>query len=204
MGLNDIFDKIYCINLKHRVDRWENCQTQFNKYGISVERFDAVNGNEMIPEGVNGLMPGEVGVIRSNYNIIKDAKENGYKKIVIFEDDVELCDNFNERFLSHYNKTPKDWKFLYMGGNHVGGLIPINDKVSRIRHTYAIHAICVHEDLYDHILNMLKEERVQVDVTYAQLQKIFPSYVFRPHLAWQKDGHSDIQGGYQNYDFLKR
>ncbi len=203
MGLNDIFDKVYCINLKHRTDRWEGCQTQFDKYGIEVERIDAVNGNEVVPDGVGKLMPGEVGVIRSNYNVIRDAKEKGYKRIIIFEDDVELCDDFNSRFMLHYDNTPEDWRFLYMGGNHVGGLTPVNNKISRIRHTYAIHAICVHEELYDHILSMLGEEKVQVDVTYAQLQKTFPSYVFRPHLAWQKDGHSDIQGGYQNYDFLK-
>jgi hypothetical protein len=91
-----------------------------------------------------------------------------------------------------------------MGGNHVGGLVHVNEKIAKIRHSYAIHAICVKEDLYDHILTMLEEERVAVDVTYANLQKIFPSYVFRPHLAWQKDGHSDIQGGYVNYDFLKK
>jgi len=204
MGLNKIFDNIYCINLKHRLDRWENCSNQFESFGIKVERFDAVNGNEFAPDGVNGLLPGEVGVIRSNYNVIKDAKEKGYKKIVIFEDDVELCDDFIDRFNLHYESTPEDWRFLYMGGNHVGGLIHVNDKVSKIRHSYAIHAVCIHEELYDHILNMLKEERVQVDVTYAQLQKVFPSYVFRPHLAWQKDGHSDIQGGYMNYDFLKK
>ena len=203
MNLNNFFDKIYCINLEKRVDRWENCVKQFTKYGIEVERFNAVNGGEVAPNGVNSLLPGEVGIIRSNYNVIKDAKEKGYKRIVIFEDDVELCEDFNERFLLHYNSTPEDWRFLYMGGNHVGGLIPVNSKVSKMRHSYAIHAICVHEELYDHILSMLEEERVQVDVTYAQLQKIFPSYVFRPHLAWQKDGHSDIQGGYQNYDFLK-
>ena len=203
MELNDVFDHIYCVNLKHRTDRLENCLKQFKQYGIEVERFDAVNGNEVVPNGVNGLLPGEVGVIRSNYNIIKDAKEKGYKKIMIFEDDVMLSDDFNERFEIHYTNTPEDWRFLYLGGNHVGGLTPINGKVSKIRHTYAIHAIGVHEELYDHILMLLEEEKVQVDVTYAQLQKTFPSYVFRPHLAWQQDGHSDIQGGYQNYDFLK-
>lgn len=204
MELNKIFDHIYCINLKHRDDRWDNCQRQFDKFGMSVERFEAVNGKEVVPDGVGKLLPGEVGVIRSNYNVIKDAKEKGYKQIIIFEDDVELCEDFNERFKLHYDSTPTDWRFIYMGGNHVGGLTPINNKVSKIRHSYAIHAICVHEELYDHILTMLEEEKVQVDVTYAQLQKIFPSYVFRPHLAWQKDGHSDIQGGYQNYNFLKR
>ena len=79
MKINSFFDKIYCINLKHRIDRWENCQSQFKKYGLDVERFEAVNGIELTPNGVNGLLAGEVGVIRSNYNVIKDAKEKRYK-----------------------------------------------------------------------------------------------------------------------------
>ncbi len=203
MGINEYFDEIYCINLEHRNDRWENCKNQFDKYSINVTRFNAINGKEVCPNGVNGLLPGEVGVIRSNYNVIKQAKESGHKKIIIFEDDVELCDDFGERFVLHYNITPDDWRFLYMGGNHVGGYLPVNNKIAKIKHTYAIHAICVHEELYDHILTMLETEKEAVDVTYAKLQKIFPSYVFRPHLAWQQDGHSDIQGGYMNYDFLK-
>jgi hypothetical protein len=204
MELTSFFDKIYCINLKHRVDRWENCLIQFKKYDLDVERFDAVNGIELIPNGVNGLMAGEVGVIRSNYNVIKDAKEKGYKNIIIFEDDVELCDDFINKFNTSFSSVPKGWGFLYMGGNHVGGLTPVNDYISQIRHSYAIHAICVNEMVYDHILEILPNEKEAVDVTYAKLQQIFPSYVFRPHLAWQKDGHSDIQGGYQNYDFLRK
>jgi len=204
MELNSFFDKIYCINLKHRVDRWDNCSRQFKENGLNVERFDAVNGRELVPNGINGLMSGEVGVIRSNYNVIKDAKEKGYKNIIIFEDDVELCDDFINKFNTSFNRVPKGWGFLYMGGNHVGGLTPVNDYISQIRHSYAIHAICVNEQVYDHILEILPNEKEAVDVTYAKLQQIFPSYVFRPHLAWQKDGHSDIQGGYQNYDFLKR
>ena len=204
MKINEYFDKIYCINLNHRSDRWDNCSLQFKKNGLKVDRFEAINGKELVPNGLNGLMSGEIGVIRSNYNVIKNAKDNGYKNIIIFEDDVELCDDFTIRFESLFDSVPKDWGFLYLGGNHVGGLTIVNENVSRIRHSYAIHAICINEQVYDHILEILPNEKEQVDVTYAKLQQIFPSYVFRPHLAWQKDGHSDIQGGYQNYDFLKR
>ena len=204
MKINEYFDKIYCINLNHRSDRWDNCSLQFKKNGLKVDRFEAINGKELVPNGLNGLMSGEIGVIRSNYNVIKNAKDNGYKNIIIFEDDVELCDDFTIRFESLFDSVPKDWGFLYLGGNHVGGLTIVNENVSRLRHSYAIHAICINEQVYDHILEILPNEKEQVDVTYAKLQQIFPSYVFRPHLAWQKDGHSDIQGGYQNYDFLKR
>jgi hypothetical protein len=204
MELNQLFDKVYCINLDHRKDRWEQCNTHFTKHGITVDRFPAINGKEVVPNGVGKLLPGEVGVIRSNYNVVKDAKDNNYKQIVIFEDDVELDPEFKEKFFSFYSAVPDNWSFIYMGGNHVGGIIPVNNKVAQIRHSYAIHAICIKNNLFDHILELLKKEKTQVDVTYAQLQAVFPSYVFRPHLAWQKDGFSDIQGGYMNYDFLRR
>ena len=101
MELNEIFDHMYCVNLKHRDDRWNDCSNPFDEFGLDVARFEAVNGKEVTPDGVGKLLPGEVGVIRSNYNIIKDAKEKGYKRIVIFEDDVELCEDFNERFFSY-------------------------------------------------------------------------------------------------------
>ena len=210
MGLNDYFDKIYCINLKERKDRWKNALNQFNKFNIKVERFEAINGNELEPNGrivkeaVGGkLLGGEIGIIRSNYHIIKDAKAKNYKQIIIFEDDVVLAPEFDKKFIEHYNLVPPDWAFLYMGGNHTGGLQPINSHTAKIRYTFAIHAICVKNILYDHILAILEKEKEQVDVSYAKLQQLFPSYVTRPHLAWQQDGHSDIQGGYQNYDFLK-
>jgi len=201
--INDEFDKIYCINLKHRTDRWENCLEQFQKYDINVSRFDAINGKNIIPSGKNGLLAGEIGIIRSNYKIIEEAKNNNYEKIIIFEDDVVLTNDFTVKFSQYYDNTPKDWCFIYMGGNHIHKPVAINERIHRMRYSYAIHAICIHEKMYDIILNLLKKELEQVDVTYAKLQRLHPSYVFIPHLAWQKEGHSDIQGGYVNYNFLK-
>lgn len=204
MELNDIFDEVYCINLDHRKDRWEECNKHFTKHNINVTRISAVNGNEVEPNGVGNLLSGEIGVIRSNYNVIKQAKENNYEKIVIFEDDVELDPYFKDKFISYYEAVPDDWSFIYMGGNHVRGLIPVNEKIYKMVHSYAIHAICIKNTIFDHILELLEKEKKQVDVVYADLQSVFPSYVFRPHLAWQKAGFSDIQQGYQNYFFLKK
>ena len=138
MELNDLFDNVYCINLDHRKDRWEECNSHFTKHNIKVERFSAINGKEVTPEGVGKLLPGEVGVIRSNYNVIKDAKEKNYKQIVLFEDDVELDPEFKEKFFSFYSAVPDNWSFIYMGGNHVGGTVPINDKIHQIRHSYIL------------------------------------------------------------------
>lgn len=203
MSLNDFVDKIYCINLDKRTDRWERCQKIFQINNLNVERFSAVDGSKLDLNG-SKLLPGEIGVIRSNLGVIKMAKENKYKSILIFEDDVELCDDFNDLFESYIKQVPNDWSFIYLGGNHVGSYSHITNNVAKINYSFAIHAIIINENVYDHILQILPEEKEQVDVTYAKLQRIFPSYVFRPHLAWQRKDFSDIQGGIVDYDFLKK
>ena len=203
MTLNEFVDKIYCINLDKRLDRWERCKNIFQLNNIEVERFSAVDGLNLDLTNKK-LLPGEIGVIRSNFGVIKKAKENNYKNVLIFEDDVELCEDFNLNFSNYIKQIPNHWSFIYLGGNHVGGYQPITDNVAKINYSFAIHAVIINQNVYDHILQILPEEKEQVDVTYAKLQRIFPSYTFRPHLAWQRKDFSDIQGGIVDYDFLQK
>lgn len=57
----DFFDDIYCINLDHRKDRWEQSQKEFNSVGLlpRVQRFSAIQEKD-----------GRLGVIKSNLEII--------------------------------------------------------------------------------------------------------------------------------------
>ena len=197
--LNDYFDKIYCINLDEATDRWNKCLEQFDKYNIEVERFPAVRPDE----GLNGLLRGEIGVMRSNYQIIKKSKECGFKNVLIIEDDFEFVDNFNVLFDTLIRKVPDDWDFLYFGGNHLGGLYMINENIAKMFNTYALHTFSVKNTMYDLILNTLPDEKKQVDVYYGDMMKNCNAYVFRPHLSYQREGYSFIQGGFQNYDFLR-
>ena len=78
------FDKIYCINLDHRVDRWESAKQEFLKYNILdlVTRFPGCVGKN-----------GETGytfATKSHVECIKDAKNNNYKYILILEDDFKF------------------------------------------------------------------------------------------------------------------
>ena len=40
--LNEFFDKIFCINLDSRPDRWEECEKMFSHYNLEVERVSAI------------------------------------------------------------------------------------------------------------------------------------------------------------------
>ena len=79
------FEKIYCINLSSRTDRWDMCLRQFSKFGMSdVQRFDAVKYNH--PK-LSAKTNGHIGCTLSHYNIIKEAKLKNYSNILVLEDD---------------------------------------------------------------------------------------------------------------------
>jgi hypothetical protein len=199
--INKYFDHIYCINLDRRSDRWEECVKIFDKHNLSVERFSAIDGNTI--NNPTKLLPGEYGILSTHIELIKDAKNKGYKNILILEDDVEFIDNLNEMFDSIKEQIPNDWVMLYLSGNHVGGSLQISENVFQIFHSFAIHSFAIKSELFDLIINGLPRYKKAVDVFYAELQSLFPSYVIRPHLSWQRENFSDIQGGIMNYDFLK-
>jgi GR25 family glycosyltransferase involved in LPS biosynthesis len=218
MGINEYFDKIYCINLDRRVDRWEeNCLPQFEKIGLDVERFSAVDGKELnLPQG--SVYSAELAGSYSHLNALKKAKEDKVKKLLLLEDDVFFKENVNELFESLIERVPNDWDYLFFGGNHVGGYLPITDGVVKINRSYAIHACGIKESSYDimiqHLENKINKVMSDLTITHkpsvaadyflGDLHRVLNTYCFLPHLAWQKDGHSDIQGAYMDYNFLKK
>ena len=198
MKLNDYFSKIYCINMDKSVDRWKSCVEQFENFGLDVERFSGIEVNH----SKNGLLPGEIGVMKTNYEIIKLSKELGLDNVLILEDDFLFVDDFNDKFDSYINQIPDNWDFLYFGGNHEQNLIKIDENVSKMTYSFALHTHAVKNTMYDKILNTLPNEKKPVDVYYAEMMSYSNAYVFRPHISFQREGFSNIQNRYVNYDFL--
>jgi glycosyl transferase family 25 len=199
-------DKIFCINLDRRPDRWESVQKQFQKHGIkNVERFSAVDGNSIKVNNQINLLPGEIGCLLSHLEIVKKAKEQGLKNYLVLEDDVIFRDDFSKLYERFNKQIPEDWNMVYLGGNNViDHPVKISENVFKIYNTYAIHAVIVKDTLYDYLIEMLPKMKKPVDVYFADLQKIFNCYCFNnPKLAWQNTGFSDIQMKEINYNFLK-
>ena len=89
----DKIDKIYIINLKDRIDRWNDSLVQLNKYNIeNYERFDAIRPDlkkiDPIHYKKNNLkinekyIIGALGCKLSHIEIIKNAKKKNYKQIL--------------------------------------------------------------------------------------------------------------------------
>ncbi len=121
-------NRIKCVNLLRREDRKKEMIEIFNKSNLdSYDFFEAVDGQKLVinddilnlfKDNDFGSKKGVVGCALSHYeiwkNLIIDTK---YENYLVFEDDVELCDNFLFKFnhvLKLLNDKP-DWDIVYLG-----------------------------------------------------------------------------------------
>ena len=104
--LNTYFDNIYLLYIDD--NELNNIKPKLEKKGIIVEYFKGFNGhlekekydlylNNFNNNPVYEMKPlncGSFGHIMSFINILKDARENNYVKILILEPDIYFCEQF--------------------------------------------------------------------------------------------------------------
>lgn len=197
-------DKAYCINLKRRQDRWKKCLMEFKKNNLDdIERYQAVDGKLYDWSSTNyhpKLLTGELGILETHINILKEAIEKGYSTIAMFEDDIYFTPEIHK--LDEYiNDVPDDWEMIYLGGNHIFGTVreKITDKIVRLNFSLATDGVIIKNTLFQKILDVMENRQHQTDVYYALLQKTEKIYGCYPNITLQKDDYSDIQNRFVDY-----
>lgn len=129
--MNDL-PKMFCITLKNTPDRKKYAENQFLENGLDVTFFEGIDGKKF---GLNTNIPymddvpnwkpcdgspyyisqGHVGCILSHYMLWNVLKYLSYDKILIFEDDVILNENFKENLLKIKSNLPDDWQYVFVG-----------------------------------------------------------------------------------------
>jgi glycosyl transferase family 25 len=201
--MNDLVKHIYCINLDRREDRWKESVREFEKHSMAVTRFRAIDGNIHGIEKENGASDGDIGCTLSHLELVRELKANNIHYALVLEDDVTFIDNFNSFFSQFIFEVPEDWDMIYLGGNHVGDLTPVSDHVFKTTKTFTTHAYLIKNTVYDEVIRLHGQGKKQVDVYYAEIHEKYNCYVIRPHLAWQRESYSDIQGANVEYKFLR-
>jgi GR25 family glycosyltransferase involved in LPS biosynthesis len=135
----EFIDRIIYINLDHREDRRQIMNRLFKDGHIpvdKVERFSAIRH----PVGIVGCAMGHIA-------ILKKAKANGWKNILIMEDDMEWSPNFTENYetLKRLLETGK-WDACMIAGLFVDYTYP------RVRTAFCTNAYIVSAHYYDTLL----------------------------------------------------
>lgn len=166
--INTFFDKIFYINLAKDVDRNEYMIAQFNEFDITnYERIEAIQVLEQQqPSSYRNFIKTDekyilnsIGCRQSHLNAIKLAKERGYKKVLIFEDDILILQNPND--ILHMNAmTTQVADMFYFGGlqePHYRGQV------------VGAYAYCITNKVFDDILEMAIPSGMEIDNFYAKI-----------------------------------
>ncbi|WP_430737872.1 glycosyltransferase [Psychrobacter sp. VH5] len=146
--LNSYFDHVYVVNLKHKVKDKLTIAQHLKKKNIYFEVFEATDGYKgeayqkwleysKRPLGTfkrykhfsdkeiklrRSLIEsaGALGYIYTYLRILDDAKNKGYERFLILEDDVLLDNQFEEKFKSFTRNINDKWKILLLGASQYG------------------------------------------------------------------------------------
>jgi len=119
-----IADRIVCINLVDRDDRMKEAQDQFDKVGLlGTVQFHRV---ERHPRG------GRYGCYNSHREVMANALKDGLDSVLIFEDDVQFEDGWEEVvhdakcFIDKAKNTNKQFDAFFLGSQ----ILYVDEKVS--------------------------------------------------------------------------
>lgn len=187
-------DKIVYINLEKRKDRKEEIENELNKFGLLYERFNAIER----PMGLAGCG-------YSHLEVLKMAKKNKYKNVLILEDDFmflmskEEFENQLEKFFTdiiNYDVCMLSYNVLK------DEVVSETDIVRRLLEAQTASGYIVNNHYYDKLIELYEEnipilEKTGMHWIYANdqiwksLQQKDKWYYFTKRIGRQRPGYSD-------------
>jgi hypothetical protein len=208
-SLRDYFERVVCINLDRRSDRWE--QVQRNLSDIEwpfrqCERFGAVDGALGKPPAWWRAGGGAWGCLQSHLRVIERAVMDGVSSILILEDDACFPKDFRERAARYLSEIPNDWQQIYLGGQHLRQNVQapefISNNVCRPfnvnrTHAYALRGdflVTVYRWLSDYVAHAQNPQH-HIDHRFGSLHETRRYNVYAPRewIVGQDEGYSDIR-----------
>ena len=122
--INEKYEKIYCISLKERDDKYQYINSQFKKHNIKAEfyrpvipgyalklielyadKYNVPSRNHYL---FNKNFPNELGAMQSHYHVIKSAFLEHANNIFVFEDDCVFHKDFDNLLPKYLDTLPDD------------------------------------------------------------------------------------------------
>lgn len=165
-------DKIICINLINRKDKYDRVKHIFKNLNLNVEFYQ--------PE--KHTYSGRIGCFESHINVITNCYNNNLNNVLIFEDDIINTSSYNNdtivkavEYLNHH----KDWEYLQLGYTILPHEIidffiskKINDNIIKYNGNCA-HAYIVNRNGMKRILKNWKEycydKKNDLDIYYKYI-----------------------------------
>lgn len=178
--MNNICDQIYCIHFLPYTNRLEPLKQEFERCNIKVK---FVYTNDLGRNPVNQASEGHL-------QCINDAIGNGYKKIIIMEDDVRFLKDLNE--LNEYCKNIPENADIVLFDYIIANQNKAKDKLNKIKNGYKYYFPINKENFWNASCYLLSDKAMQ-HILINQKNKILPPDHYTTYKDFSVDKSNDIK-----------
>ncbi len=184
-----------------------------NKIG-SLKYFKKFNKLEVWMNKLFIDSAGAFGYIETYIRILKDAKLQGYKSILILEDDVILTRDFVSKLEFFYSNLPDSWKFIGLGASQYNWDSVDTEKAKNQGFytptqidTCGSFAIAIRDTIYDELIELQSYFEAPFDhIPLGEIYKKYPSdcFVSFPYMVMPDVRSSSIRGSRNQLTHAKK
>jgi GR25 family glycosyltransferase involved in LPS biosynthesis len=207
--INTLVDKVYVINLDKDIERLRTIDEALRKQGISYQRLPATLGSNVtsdtrLSEFCNSFCTdGVKGCAISHHRVWEDALKNGYSRILVFEDDSLIPDDFDKKVRDIMIKLPNSYDILFLGCQYfcrnqtvvekIGHTLmdttpePVNDVVQKVSGSMGAHATIYTQVFMERIINEPIETHIDIQIQRWIKTYKFNAYGLNPELVSTTD-----------------
>ena len=216
--MNGLVDEVLVLNLDRSRDRMRTVDAEMRRHNISYTRVSGVDGSKLTnaqrwqqstPTCYYTCSAGTVGCFLSHIKCWRYVASRGLQRVVIFEDDVRLTDNYEGILGEALATLPEDYHLMFLGcftcnTSHpieraMKGLQGVRRQASEVgphlvrpTQTLGTHAYMVSSAGADALLRLLPRASFHLDWEMSKLIDRLDVYAVKPDIAYQTDAASII------------
>ncbi len=200
--MSENIDHIFYINLEKRNDRRVQIEEELTNMGLSFERFNAIYNPKY-----------NLGCSLSHLEVIKLAKQRGYKNVLIFEDDFtfEVSKTDFENALSLFFNSKIDYDVCMFSYNLLASQKTEYDYLYKVIDAQTASGYLINSSYYDKLIDLYEwsvvmlEKTGQIhvyacDMIWKRFQPTDKWYCFIPRFGKQRESYSDLEKRVVNYN----
>jgi glycosyl transferase family 25 len=111
--------KIYILHYKKLIERKEHIKKELNKHFLTYQFYEKYDKEELTKEDLSlfstRLRDSEKSLLCKHIYVYREMIQNNDDYILMFEDDVVLDENFNQKLNTYLKELPNDWDMLFIG-----------------------------------------------------------------------------------------
>ncbi len=208
---NKIINGFY-LNLDKRSDRKEKMEIELLKTKHNIVRYPALDGDKIKDTGkfkgtIQNSHAKQYATYLSHLNMLKKARDLNWEYVIILEDDLTLCDDFDYRLDLFLSQLPPNWTIGYLGFNGYSDtkIDKVTEYVHKLVDAFGCFGMIIKGSFLNTLINVIENNNIAVDeIIRVHIQHKYPCYAFIPFFMYVNDDYSDLWNKVRVLDKIKK